>query len=187
MNELQDYLLLLTVIATRNPLYTGLLITGIFSVGYYSNRIFSIKKSKKIKPKTPSINMSLIQINNNLGRIVKILRLCKPGMVFLTFYKGNDNMLKFVLTLPTKSAVDVVKREVTVVVDGADPVVVELDGDALETGEFAGADGASVTGALVDVDDSGNRSPAREFTFALVDTFAPPQPGEVGVRVTAEE
>ena len=44
MNELQDYLLLLTVIATRNPLYTGLLITGIFSVGYYSNRIFSIKK-----------------------------------------------------------------------------------------------------------------------------------------------
>ena len=108
-------------------------------------------------------------------------------MVFLTFYKGNDNMLKFVLTLPTKSAVDVVKREVTVVVDGADPVVVELDGDALETGEFAGADGASVTGALVDVDDSGNRSPAREFTFALVDTFAPPQPGEVGVRVTAEE
>jgi hypothetical protein len=187
MNELQDYLFLLTVIATRNPLYTGLLITGIFSIGYYFNKMLSIKKAKKIKPKTPSINMSLIQINNNLGRIVKILRLRKPGMVFLTFYKGNDNMLKFVLTLPTKSAVDVVKREVTVVVDGADPVVVELEGDALETGEFSGADGASVTGALVDVDDAGNRSPAREFTFALADTFAPPQPGEVGVRVTGEE
>lgn len=187
MNELQDYLFLLSVLTTRNPLCTAALVTGIFSTGYYFNKIFSIKKQKKIKPKTPSLSISLIQINNNLGRIVKILRLCKPGMVFLTLYKGDDNMLKFVLTLPTKSAVDVVKREVTVVVDGADPVVLELDGDALETGEFAGADGAAVTGTLVDVDDAGNRSPAREFTFTLVDNLAPPQPGEVGVKVTAEE
>jgi hypothetical protein len=186
---MENYVDILKMLISASPLYTSALVVLFFGAGLLVNDFLPERKNKKkIRPhKYPPVGLSLVRINDNLENIVKILRLRKPGMVFLTFYKGNDNMLKFVLTLPTKSAVDVVKREVTVVVDGADPVVVELEGDALETGEFSGADGASVTGALVDVDDAGNRSPAREFTFALADTFAPPQPGEVGVRVTGEE
>lgn len=186
MNSLAYYLFSLYVLINTYPLYTSTLIVMIFLIGYYFNKIFN-HEQKNIDDADSSIKLYLSEINNNLNQIVKILRLCKPGMVFLSFYQGDNGMLKFVLTLPTKSAVDVVKREVTVVVGGGDPVVLELDGDALETQEFSGADGDSVAGALVDVDDAGNRSPAREFTFALVDNLAPPQPGEVGVKVTGEE
>jgi hypothetical protein len=95
-------------------------------------------------------------------------------------------MLNFVLDLPVASASDVVSRLVKVQI--ADGVVSEFSLGAADvmTPELQGADGATVVGSLVDVDDAGNVSPAREFSFVLVDTIAPPQPGEIGLRVTSE-
>lgn len=114
-------------------------------------------------------------------------KLPRPGLVGLSVLsQGESGMLKFVLTMPEKGASDVVSRELTVSVDGAEPVVFTLTGDVVESQEFEAADGAAVTGTLVDVDDAGNKSEAREFTFVLVDTIAPPQPGEVGVKVVSE-
>ena len=94
-------------------------------------------------------------------------------------------MLKFVLTLPTKSAADVVSRVLTVNV-GEDTGVYELAADVVETQEFECADNTEVTGTLADVDDAGNVSEPREFAFVVVDNLAPPMPGELGVKVTGE-
>lgn len=111
----------------------------------------------------------------------------KPGKVSLSIIsQGENGMLKFVLVLPPKGAEDVVKREVTVTVGSVGPNLLTLDGAANETELLDGNDGEVVVGNLVDVDDAGNRSEAREFNFTLVDTIAPPQPGEVGVRVVSE-
>ena len=95
-------------------------------------------------------------------------------------------MLNFVLVLPPKSAADVVARQITLQVGTQEVVTVDLDGETLETGEFTGLDNDSVTGSLVDIDDAGNRSEPRDFDFILLDTIAPPRPGELGLRVTGE-
>jgi hypothetical protein len=96
-------------------------------------------------------------------------------------------MLKFVLSLPPKSVSDVVSRELSVSVGGRDPMVVTLAGDVQQSEELSGADGETVSGTLVDIDDNGNRSEPREFSFVLMDTLAPPMPGDLGVNVVAEE
>ena len=127
----------------------------------------------------------LFLIYRNTTQILKVLRLKRPGKVTLSI-KGENDMLKFVLDLPSKAAPDVVSRELKVVIDGVETFEA-LEGDAITSTEYAGADNAVVTGSLVDVDDAGNRSEASEFSYVLVDTIAPPAPGMVGLRVTAEE
>jgi len=61
-----------------------------------------------------------------------------------------------------------------------------LAGDALEAAGFECADNAEVFVSLVDIDDAGNRSAAREQTFTVTDTMAPPVPGTIGLEVTGE-
>ncbi len=127
------------------------------------------------------------QISISCPEIEKILRLQMPGPVFLVKRsQGEDGMLNFVLDLPVASASDVVSRIVKVQI--ADGAVSEFALGAADvvTPELQGADGAAVIGSLVDVDDAGNVSPAREFSFVLVDTIAPAQPGEISLRVTSE-
>lgn len=136
-------------------------------------------------------NMLLLYfINANLKEIFRLLNIIvkppKPdGISFLISEKENG-MLKFVLTLPQAGAADVVARKLTVKVGEADAVAFDLAGDVTESQEFECADNAEVTGSLVDVDDAGNESAASEFSFVIVDTLPPPQPGEVGVKVTGE-
>lgn len=125
-------------------------------------------------------------IVNELNKIYKVLRLRKPGLVFIRLKYGEKGMLKFSLVLPEKSAQDVVSREVVLSLNGGEPMNMVLEGNASETQEMDGNDGDSVVGSLVDTDYSGNRSEAREFSFILKDTFAPPMPGEVGIRVREE-
>lgn len=122
----------------------------------------------------------------SLRQIVKILRLRRPGMVFLVIRKDEIGMLKFVLVLPTAGAHDVVTREIDLQIGDGEVQRLEVSGDTLETIEFSGDQGTTVTGSLRDVDDVGNVSEPRDFTFTLEDTLAPPQPGEVGARVTEE-
>ena len=118
--------------------------------------------------------------------LIKVLTLKRPGMVFISQREGEDGMLKFVLELPPKSAADVVSRELRFSV-GEQLFEVMLGAEDVESAEFVGNDNDSVTGTLVDVDDAGNRSEPREFSFVLVDTLPPAQPGEVGLKVTGEE
>ena len=124
-------------------------------------------------------------------RILRLLRLRQPGLVSLRLVResfvGETKMLHFVVVLPAPGAADVTERRLQVKVGDADPVDLVLAGDALESTEFMGADNAAVTGTLVDVDDAGNASPTRDFAMVLVDTLAPPLPGEVGMRVTSED
>jgi hypothetical protein len=123
--------------------------------------------------------------------ILKILKLRQPGFVWIkvteSFYKEHIKMLKFKLVLPSPGASDVVSRKITVKIGEQDVLDAELAGDALETAEMSGVDNDPVVGSLVDVDDAGNMSPAREFSFVLIDSIAPPQPGELGIVVTGEE
>lgn len=118
--------------------------------------------------------------------LVKILRRRKPGKVFLLLKREEDSMLKFVLVLPEIGAADVVKRQVALQIGSEEPQNLEIGPDELETQEFSGSDGDIVSGSLVEVDDAGNSSEPRDFEFVLTDTLVPPQPGQLGLRVTEE-
>jgi hypothetical protein len=123
--------------------------------------------------------------------ILKVLRLRRPSLVFLVVtgesMKGHTKMLKFKLVLPAPGASDVVSRKLTVAIDNVVVANELLDGAALESPEYEGADEAAVSGTLVDTDDANNASEPREFSFVLTDTIPPPQPGAIGLVVTGEE
>lgn len=97
------------------------------------------------------------------------------------------DMLRFVVTVPEESTGDVVTREIMVTLpDGSTQsgaVAGRLAGDS---GEFSAAQDSIVKVSVVNVDDAGNRSEAREQEFTVVDTIAPPEPGEVGIKVVGE-
>lgn len=95
-------------------------------------------------------------------------------------------MLKFKLVLPAPGAPDVVSRNLSIKIGDEDAQLVVLPGTDTESSEYVAAEGTVVSGELADVDDAGNVSPARDFRFTLVDTIAPPIPGEVGLLVTEE-
>lgn len=131
--------------------------------------------------------VELHSLNSTLKELVKAVRMGrKPGVVFPVFEDGENDMLKFYLALPAKSAPDVVARELTVALAGNEPVVYTLDADAVATDELVGFDNDAVVGSLVDIDDAGNRSAPSEFSFVLTDTIPPPVPGAVGLVVTDE-
>lgn len=117
--------------------------------------------------------------------VAKVLRLRKPGPVFLYLFNETDGMLEFKLLLPPAGAQDVVTREVRLML-GDTPVEFTLDKNDRETGIYQAEDNTVISGSLVDVDDAGNRSEVREFSFTLTDTIAPPQPGEIGLEVVGE-
>lgn len=120
----------------------------------------------------------------------KVLRLKRPGLVFLRLTKEENDMLFFELDLPASTTKDVLvggKRKLTVKVGSADPVETELPGDAVVSGELSGNDNDTVEGSLVDIDDAGNPSDPSTFSFVLTDTIPPAAPGQVGMRITREE
>lgn len=92
---------------------------------------------------------------------------------------------------------DVVRREVTVTVDGVQQGpeaqgpsehTVEVDGvtyDAFES--FDVKQGASVTISAQDIDDAGNRSAPVVYEFKATDTIPPAAPGGLTVRATGEK
>lgn len=127
------------------------------------------------------------QILVELRAIKKLLGKRMPGLVFLKVVREEDEMLFFNLVLPPAGAADVASRQVTVTIGTGDPQTINLAGTDLSTPELSGSDNDAVVGTLVDTDDAGNASPAREFSFVLVDTLAPPQPGELGIAITREE
>lgn len=81
---------------------------------------------------------------------------------------------------------DVVTRELSVVVDGGEPVVSEFSGSATDLDLLTVPQGAEVVLSLVDIDDAGNRSDAAVVSFVAADTIPPAAPGAFGVTLVAE-
>jgi hypothetical protein len=110
-----------------------------------------------------------------------------PGEMSLTIEREDFMSLIYSLNLPTKSAPDVAVRRLSVTEGTNEPVLFELDSNVLVKEGLRGARDAEIHAELVDVDGNGNASPASVFDGVLVDTFPPPQPGEMGITVTGEE
>ncbi len=85
--------------------------------------------------------------------------------------------------LPPVGAPDVVKRELTVTVNGGDPPqVVVMDGQPLLSSEMVFNLGDVLSVTLVDIDGGPNRSqPSAALVFTVTDTVPPPAPGVLSV------
>lgn len=97
-------------------------------------------------------------------------------------------MLVYELTAAPVADKDVVKRVLTVMVDGAvrgEPV--EFAPETVNFGEVSFEDGQSVVLTLVDMDDAGNSSEPATLEFVSADTIPPKAPGEFGVKLLREE
>jgi hypothetical protein len=83
---------------------------------------------------------------------------------------------------------DVVTRELSVYVDGADVPreVREYAPTVTDLGDVVVAQGSSVELRVVDIDDAGNRSEPAVLTFVAEDTLPPAQPGALGVTLVSE-
>jgi len=113
----------------------------------------------------------------------------KPGVCSIRVADEDDLMLQFFVDLPAKTAdeFDVVSRKVEIEVGGVllEPHLVPVE--TLEIGPFQGQQDMNVKVRCWNVDDAGNTSEtASEFDGILLDTFAPPAPGQLGIRVTGE-
>lgn len=97
-------------------------------------------------------------------------------------------MLTFDIMLPPPTATDVVKGELTYSIAGAEPITVETAVPQEAVVGLLGESGDRVTASFRFFDDETppNVSEARTFDATLVDNLAPPQPGELGIRVTGE-
>ena len=130
----------------------------------------------------------LLRIEKLLTLLIVALRYStyKPGEVSFKLLRGEGTMLIGVITLPPPGAPDVVSRQIKWTVNGGEEVSKTLPGDATSTEEISVEDNSVLAGTLVDIDDAGNESLPREFSLTIVDTIAPPQPGEVGFTLNTE-
>lgn len=97
------------------------------------------------------------------------------------------DLIKFVVSVPEEATADVVKREVTVTLADGSVSSVDVVGRAAgDSAEFSGPQDSEVTVSVVNVDDAGNKSEPRVKVETLKDTFAPPEPGEIALKVTGE-
>lgn len=101
----------------------------------------------------------------------------------------NVDFIKFKVSVPEEATPDVVRRDIQVTLaDGTN-----LDGsvpgrEAGLSGEFKGEQDSVIAVSIWNVDDAGNRSAVpSSFSATLLDTFAPPTPGEAGLVISGEE
>lgn len=100
----------------------------------------------------------------------------------------EDGMLRFVVPLPPFSATDVVKGELTVRVQGGNPLFFDTTKEDSEVADsrLLCPDNGTVELSYRFQDDAGNWSEPRTLVVQVTDTIAPPQPGELAL-VVAEE
>lgn len=108
-----------------------------------------------------------------------------PVRIQVTGDAQMADTLQFEVILPPVAAPDVVSREVAVDIDGT-LATFTVAGDVTKLENLEGAQGATVTVTLVDVDDAGNKSEPSVKIAVLADTFAPPKPGEIDLVVINE-
>lgn len=119
-----------------------------------------------------------------------VFRLSSPGPLRfkLTGEKGTamGDVISFKVVLPTLADESVVSRELTVTVGDAAPVVQTVDKAATEVDGLSGAQDATFTLSLVDIDEAGNRSQPSTLTDVLKDVFPPATPGVLSIAETGE-
>lgn len=125
-----------------------------------------------------------------LSRALQTIRMqtsC-PGPVLIHFTGESlmPDLIAFRLSLPEPSAPDVVTREIVISFADGSTATRTYAGTTRETQIFHGVQDTEISGLLVDIDDGGLRSVPREFSFTLLDTVPPPQPGAVGIEVVGE-
>lgn len=81
---------------------------------------------------------------------------------------------------------DVVKRLLTLSINGEDQGTAELAANTTDLSVFSAPQDAAIVLTLVDVDDAGNKSDPAVLEFTAVDTLAPAQPGSFGVTLVGE-
>lgn len=114
----------------------------------------------------------------------------RPGVVSIHVAAEDETMLTFVVAMPaqTEQEFDVVSRKLEIIVGGATLEPQEIPVATVEVGPFQGQQGDAVVIRCWNVDDAGNVSEtASLFEATLLDTFAPPAPGQLGIRVTGEQ
>lgn len=153
---------------------------------------------------TAANTQSLRQLNTNIGILiaeadelnVKLAKLLDrlrdlpdPGPISLTVMKELDSMLQFKITLPAlpDPPGDIVSGLLRVTVgDGAEQSF-ETTKEQTEVAGLSGEQGQAVNADYFYIDDAGNQSSASKLeNMILNDTIAPPQPGALGLVVTAE-
>lgn len=97
------------------------------------------------------------------------------------------DLLTYTITAAASTAADAVSREVSLVIDGAEPVVTVFSPSSTDLGSVTVPQNAAVAITVVDVDDAGNRSEPAEIAFVAADTLPPPAPGAVTVTLVSEE
>ena len=96
------------------------------------------------------------------------------------------NRLKCQILLPPCLDDDVIKRHITISIDGTQISSQDYDPKTPSVETVCPQD-ALLLVELFDIDDAGNKSPLSRTEVTVKDTISPPKPGEVEVRVTSEE
>lgn len=103
------------------------------------------------------------------------------------FFMGSEDLLQYQVTIgPVSHPSDVVKRSLTVAVDGVLRAPQDLDPFQLSNITLTVPEGAVVTLSVVDVDDAGLSSPPLNYTFTAMDTVPPTQPGGLSINPIGE-
>lgn len=137
-----------------------------------------------IIPSCGTIPAVTINLNVNLNVSIRHVRnIKKPGPITITAIGEEMNQIR--MNVNSAADPDVVTREVTVSVEGAEPLV--LTYPISEPASFVVGQDVAFTLSVVDIDDGDNRSPATTGSFVAKDTFAPGAPGELSVTAIGEE
>ena len=135
--------------------------------------------------------ISIIIIIEILGIVFLLLSKSKkinvPDNFKLFFIEEVNTMLVYGLSVGPIVDGDVVKRILTIEVDGELVETKTFEPTATDLGEIRIAEGASVNLALVDEDDAGNVSEPAFIRFVAADTIAPAAPGAFGIQLLREE
>lgn len=97
------------------------------------------------------------------------------------------DLLTYQVSAAASTASDAVSREVSLVINGAEPVVTVYAPTEVNLGSVTVPQDSEVVISVVDVDDAGNRSEPAVLSFTATDTLPPPAPGSVSVTLVSEE
>ena len=132
-------------------------------------------------------------ITHKVNATYKVFRLLfnrvdKPVSFFYTFQRKDAKMaLVYSASVAPTKDFDVVKRVLTVKVNGEVTRVSVYDATAVDLGELSFSQGDNVELALVDYDDADNTSEPAVLSFVATDTLPPQVPDGFVVALVREE
>jgi len=153
--------------------------------------------NKSAKSRDIRLELLISAVNNIAAVLNRFHKPPKPARLKLVVIgeipRSGDmqmvDILTFKVQLPAPPAEpnDIINGQLTIQIGTADPQVVITAKDQAEVEGFSGEQDSTVGLSFVYIDDSGNVS-AEPSTLVgtLIDTFAPPAPGTLGLVVTGE-